>query len=227
LPFRKYLIYTGAVGKEKLQNFRAVFRGEIKLKPDSDYLDFKSVQYNFFDQPERVFYLESEMYGISFNGLHLYSGPSATMKIKIASLFQVVDAKGTEMNKSETVTMFNDMCFMAPATLIDENIKWKIIDSLTVEAEFTNQGNTIKAKLFFNGKGELTDFSSFDRFESADGKEFYNYEWTTPVKNYKEINGRFVPTYAELIWHEPKGDFYYGKFELMEMEYNCRAGIKE
>lgn len=222
IPVQKYLKYTGCIGKEKVQNFRAVCKGGIKPKPDSDFLDFTSVQYNFFDEPERIYYIKSKMFGLPFDGFHLYSGPNATMQIKIASLFQIVDAKGPEMNKGETVTMFNDMCFFAPASLIDKNIEWETIDSLTVKAKFTNQGNTISAILYFNEKGELINFSSRDRYESADGKTYNNYEWTTPIKNYKDFNGIKIASYGEAIWHKPEGKFCYGKFDIIELEYNCK-----
>jgi hypothetical protein len=92
-PVRKYIISSGAVGKEKVQNFRAVFKGGIKLDPGSDFLDFSSVQYNFFDEPERLFFIRSEKFGIPFEGLHVYKGPDATMRIELASLFQIADAK--------------------------------------------------------------------------------------------------------------------------------------
>jgi len=222
LPVQKYIINSGAIGKEKLQNFRAVWQGKFRMKPESDFLDFHSVQYNFFDEPTRAFYIKSKMYGIPFDGLHLYVGPNATMQIKIASLFQVVDAKGPEMNKGETVTMFNDMCILAPVTLIDKNIEWETIDSLTVKTRFTNQNNTITAILFFNNKGNLINFSSNDRYESVDGKVYKNYEWTTPIKNYKDFNGRKLPSYGEAIWHKPEGEYCYGKFNLVEVEYNCK-----
>ena len=71
------------------------------------------------------------------------------MLIKIFGLFTVVNAKGKEMNQGETVTLFNDMCFMAPASLIDRNIEWEEIDNITVDANFTNDNITISARLFF------------------------------------------------------------------------------
>lgn len=222
LPIQKYIIYSGAIGKDKVQNFRAVFRGQIKPKPSANFLDFRSVQYNFFDEPTRVFYIESKLFGIPFDGLHLYAGSTATMQIKLGSLFQVVDAQGHEMNKSETVTMFNDMCVLAPATLIDKNIEWKTVNSLTVKARFINKGITITATLFFNEKGELINFSSNDRYESADGKVYKNYKWTTPINKYRDFNERKLASFGELIWHKPEGEFCYGKFNLFAIEYNCK-----
>jgi hypothetical protein len=162
------------------------------------------------------------MYGLPFNGLHLYTESGATMQIKIASLFQVVNAKGPEMNKGETVTLFNDMCIFAPAALIDKNIQWETIDSLTVKAKFSNHGNTIGAILFFNEKGELINFSSKDRFESPDGKVYQIWEWTTPLKRYKIYNGRRIASNGKAIWHKPEGEFVYGEYDLQDIEYNCR-----
>jgi hypothetical protein len=98
--------------------------------------------------------------------------------------------------------LFNDMCFLAPGALIDENIEWEAIDSTTAKATFTNQGNTIKATLYFNDKGELVNFSSEDRAESADGKTFTHYRWTTPLSNYRNFDGRKLASYGEAIWHK-------------------------
>jgi hypothetical protein len=220
-PVKNYMRYAGVVGKPRVQNFRATFTGQIRRSMESGWMDFTSVQYNFFDEPTRMFLIESSMDGIPFDGLHLYEGSSATMEIKIASLFQIVDARGDTMTRGETVTLFNDMCVMAPATLIDSSIRWEPIDSLTAKATYSNKGYTISATLLFNSEGALIDFSSDDRFMSADGITYKNYRWTTPMKDYKEFEGRKLPTEAELIWHMPEAEYVYGKFRLASIEYNC------
>ena len=137
-------------------------------------------------------------------------------------MFQVVDAKGDKMSHGETVTVFNDMCFMAPATLISKSIQWETIDSHTVKAHFTNGNIKVSAILKFNATGELVDFISEDRFYCEDGKTYLSYKWSTPIKNYIEIEGRKVPSYGEAIWHiRYEGEFCYAKFDLKEIEYNC------
>ena len=137
-------------------------------------------------------------------------------------MFQVVDAKGDKMSHGETVTVFNDMCFMAPATLISKNIQWETIDSHTIKATFTNGNIKVSAILKFNATGELVDFISEDRFYCEDGKTYLSYKWSTPIKNYIEIEGRKVPSYGEAIWHIPyEGEYCYAKFDLKEIEYNC------
>jgi hypothetical protein len=220
-PVQKYLDYVGAIGKPKVHNFRAVFHGSMKRSIEGNWMDITSQQYDFFDDPARLFYIESTLFGIPFDGLHAYVGDSATMQIKVASMFQVADAKGEKMNQGETVTLFNDMCFMAPATLIDKTIQWETVDSLRVKAKFTNKGNSITALLTFNDKSQLTDFISNDRYYSIDGKTYTSYPWSTPIREYRDFGGRNVPTYGEAIWHTPEGEYSYARFNLAEIDYNC------
>lgn len=219
-PVKKYLYYAGAVGKPKVFNIRAVFSGSMKQKPDGNWMRIWSQQYNFFDDPARLFYIKASMFGIPFDGFHQYTGDHATMQIKIANLFTVADARGDKMDQGETVTMFNDMCLLAPATLTDHNITWKEISDTMVEAKFTNGNHTISATLYFGEDGALSNFISNDRFLSSDGKTYLNYPWSTPVKDYKDINGRKVPSYGEAIWEMPEGPFTYAKFDIGEIEYN-------
>jgi hypothetical protein len=217
---QKYMRYVGVMGKEKVINFRAEFTGGIRSKPTDEYMQLTSVQYNFTDTPTRLFYITAKKKGIPAIGLHLYRNESALFKIKILGLFTVVDAKGKEMDQGETVTVFNDMCVMAPATLIDKNISWETVDSLTVKAKYTNGHITIGAMLHFNELGQLINFVSDDRFET-DGKTYNNYPWLTPINEYININGYNLPASAKLIYKYPDMDFCYGEFVLSNIEYNC------
>lgn len=224
LCVQKYLRYTGAVGKPHIDNLRARCTGQIRFKKDGNWMDFTSEQHNFFRDPARLFLIESTMYGIPFDGLHKFVGSTATMQIRVASLFQVVNAKGPLMTKGETVTLFNDLCVMAPPRLVDKSIAWQRIDSLTAKAMFTNRDVTISALLYFNEQGELINFVSDDRYESADGITYNNYRWTTPVTAYRDFGGRKLASYGEAIWTTPEGDFTYGKFTIAEIEYNRKLG---
>jgi len=219
---QKYLYYTGTIGKEKVLNFRAEFKGGIRSKSTEEFMPLKSVQYNFTDRPTRLFYIVAKKKGIPAKGIHIYKDQTAIMLVKIFGLFTVVDASGKEMNQGETVTLFNDMCFMAPASLIDRNIECKEIDNRTIDAKFTNGNITISSTLYFNDEGELINFISNDRFETTDGIIYNNYPWITPVTGYKNVNGYRLPSGAKLIYKHPDEDFCYGEFHLISIEYNCK-----
>ncbi len=105
---------------------------------------------------------------------------------------------------------------MAPATLIDRRIVWTAIDSLSAKATFTNGVNKISAMLYFNEQGQLINFTSDDR----SALDMQQYRFSTPVKDYKSMNGINIMTYGETIWHYPDGEFVYGKFYLKSIDYN-------
>jgi hypothetical protein len=216
IAIQKYIRYAGAINKPKVKNMKVVFDGEMRDK-GKDFFKFTSVQYNFFDDPTRLFFMKAKMYGASVPGYHCYQNATATMQIKLLGLFDVVNVKGTEMNKAETVTLFNDMCLMAPAALIDKRIEWTAIDSLSTKATFINGVNKITATLYFNEQGQLINFISDDRYAITDMKQ---YRFSTPVKEYAVTNGINILKYGETIWHYPDGEFIYGKFTLKSIEYN-------
>ena len=222
LVVQKYLHYVGVVGKNKVYNARITLGGTIRSNANDPWMKLTSEQYNFFENPTRIFYIKACKMGIPAVGIHLYKDATATMKIKLAGMFTIVDAKGIEMNQAETVTVFNDMCIMAPSTLIDKNIRWESLDALTVKATYTNGMQTISAVLYFNEKGELINFMSNDRYDTSDGKIYKNYPWVTPIKEYKDFNGYRLASSASLIYLRPDGDFCYGEFLLTGIAYNCK-----
>jgi hypothetical protein len=216
---QKYLHYTKSVGQPKVKNFRAEFTGGMRSKPEDDYMSLRSVQYNFFQKPSRYFFMEAKKMGLPATGLHLYQNETATFEVRMLNWFKVVDAKGDKMNQAETVTLFNDMCFIAPATLIDRNITWETIDETTVKGVFKNGNQQISAILYFKQNGELINFISNDRYDT-DGKTYHNHPWATPVEDYKMINGYYLPGKAKLIYQKPEGDFTYGELEYLSVSYN-------
>jgi hypothetical protein len=219
---RRYIRYTGSVGKEKVINYRAVFTGGIRGKSSEDYMPLRSEQYNFTDNPARLFYIVARKMGIPAKGIHFYIKNNAVMTIKLLGLFTIVDARGPEMDQSETVTLFNDMCFIAPASLIDPAIEWKDTGNHSVSAKFTNGPISVESTLYFDDEGKLVNFLSNDRYETTDGKNYYRYPWLTPVTGYKEINGFRLPSGARLIYKHPDEEFCYGEFNLESIGYNYR-----
>lgn len=218
-PVQKYLRYAGVINKEKVNNVKIVFDVEMREK-GKDWFKATSVQYNFFDEPTRLFYMQAKMFGMTVPGYHRYVEAKATMDIRLFGLFSIVKQSGDIMNKTETVTLFNDMCLMVPATLIDKRIQWEPIDSLTTKAVFVNKGIIISAILYFNEAGQLINFSSDDRTAISDMKQ---YRFSTPIAGYKNIYGINVMSRGEAVWHYPDGDFIYGKFNLKNIKYNLRS----
>jgi hypothetical protein len=218
-PVQKYLRYCGAINQPKLKNVQIVFDGEMREK-GKDWFPFQSTQYNFTSEPARLFFMKAKMFGTTVPGYHHYEKGNASMEVKLFGLFPMVSVRGGEMNRAETVTIFNDMCLMYPASLIDSRIKWEPINDTSAQAQFTNKNILISATLFFNDSGQLVNFISDDRYAVSEKKR---YRFSTPVKDYVAVEGRKLPSYGEAIWHYPDGEFVYGKFRLKSIRYNVNS----
>ena len=201
---KKYLEYTGAIGKSKPQNVYIEFDAEMFRKPGDKPMKSQSVQYNFYGDYSRLFLMKASKMGIPFRALHIYKNYQAIFQVKVAELFKVVNLSGEELTKAETVTLLNDMCIFAPGNLIDTRLTWTAIDSLTAKVNLSN------------GKHFVSD----DRSALQDDGTMKQIRWTTPVSNYKDFEGRRIPTNGKTIWNYPEGDFTYGLFELKNIKYN-------
>jgi hypothetical protein len=225
LPVQKYLRHAGIVGREKLLNLRITFEGEMRPDPGRGWAKVNAVQYSFFDKPTRLFFMRIRMFGVPLVGLHSYTAELARMLIKALGLITVTDSKGPEMRVSDTTTMFNDMCMMAPATLIDKSIEWESIDALTVKATYELYDTRVSATLYFNEKGELINFISDDRYIIGLDNVPKKGRWSTPAGEYRDYGGTRLASSAEATWLLPEGDYCYGKFTIASVEYNCK-GLK-
>ena len=219
-PVQKYIRYTGFLNKPIVNNFRVDFVGKIRDHAKPVWMELTSEQYNFIKTPTRLFYLDASMKGLPVGGFHSFKNGIAFMDVRLLSIFKVEYQSGAVMNTSETVTFFNDMCVMAPGALIDKRIEWLEVVGNKVKASFTNNGITISAWLYFNEKGELINFDSEDRSALGKNGETIKLKWSTPMRDYKDINGYRLATYAETIYSYPEGDFTYATFELKDIGYN-------
>ena len=188
-PVQRYLRVTGAIGQPRVASFQARTTGRIRSGRDARWISLSAEQHNAVAGPmARHFYFTGSMMAIPVQGYHRYAGPSATMRVKAAALITVADAAGPEMDQSETVTLFNDMCLFAPGSLVNPAITWEPVDRNRARAAFTNAGHTIRAELSFNDAGELIDFRSNDRYQaSPDGKTFRKLPWSTPLRDYRQF----------------------------------------
>jgi hypothetical protein len=220
-PVQRYLRLTGAVGRPRIENFRVRMHGRIRSGPGDPWMPLLAEQYNVVGEPRRFFYLTASKFGIPIQGYHRYVGATASMRINAAGLLPIAAAAGAEMVQSETVTVFNDMCLMAPGTLIDPAIQWEAVDSRTVRARFVSTGHAIAAELIFNEAGELTNFRSEDRYQMpSDGGPGRKRGWSTPTSGYRCIRGRRLVSGGAARWRECDGDYTYIELAFDDIEYN-------
>lgn len=221
-PVQRYLRRVGVVGAPRVHSFAAVLRGQIRADAAKPWMPFTACQANTFGAaPSRFFLLDATMLGLPVDVLHEYTRHSARMRGRLASVVPLFDAGGRELTRSETVTLFNDLCVMAPAALVDAGVDWQPIDEAHVRATWSTGGESISAELTFDDDGDLVDFVSDDRMRaSADGRSFTPLRWSTPLSRFRRIRGVRLPTYGEARWRTADGHLVYLELEIADVRYN-------
>jgi hypothetical protein len=219
-PVALYLRRAGVVGRPRAREMTASFRGRMRNGRDAPWMDATTEQHSFFDPPSRIFLMRAAMRGIPFEALHVFARSKATMQVRVASLLDLVDARGPEMDRSETVTHFNDMCVLAPSTLLDPSVRFEPIDQRRVRAIYDGGAHTITAELIFDRAGDLAGFVSSDRSQTTDGVHYRHVPWSTPVSDHRDYGGVRLPSRARASWLEPEGELTYGEFEIVDVRYD-------
>lgn len=219
-PVQRYLRVTRAVGQPRVQNYHLRFRGRIRGAPDARWMPFEAEQQSFADEPTRLFLMRARMFGLPVEAFHRSVDGVATMQVTVAGAFPIEDARGAEMDRAETVTLFNDMCLLAPGTLISPAIAWEAVDATTARARFTHGRQTIAATLLFDRAGQLINFVSDDRGRSEPGGGFTPRRFSTPVRDYRDFGPVRLMSFGEARWLLPDGEFTYGEFRLVAITYN-------
>jgi hypothetical protein len=226
-PLAGYLRQAGVVGEPRPRSLSVTFSGRIRSGADQPWMPFTGRQVSTFGHsPTRLFLLHATRAGLPVTVLHVFDRGRATMRGRLLSVVPVLDAAGPEMDRGETVTVFNDMVVLAPAALLSARVVWTSMSDREVRGTYTNGKQVVSATLTFNADDELVDFVSDDRLRaSSDGTAFTRQTWSTPVQTYQRFGRHRLPAEAVARWHAPapEGEFTYVQLVFDHITYDPLA----
>jgi hypothetical protein len=228
-PVRTYVRRSGAVGRPRVTTLRARIHGRIRSGVDAPWMPFTGEQVDRFGPtPTRLFRIDASRAGLPVDVLHVYDGGSATMRVRLCSLVPLVAATGEQLHHTETVTVFNDLCVLAPAALVDAPIAWEVLDAHRVRGTYAVRDERVRADLVFDDAGDLVDFVSDDRRRLApDGVSSTVQRWSTPLGPYRSFGGRRIAASGDGCWHAggDEGTFAYIEFAVDDIRYDGDARV--
>lgn len=217
---QRYIRRAGALGQPPVTMVHTVFEATLYSSPESAGMSGPAHQIDVLDPPRRLFFMTTRMNGLPVAILHDYTPEYAGMRARAARLFNVVDRWGLDFARIESVTFLNDLCIFAPSALAGPAFAWTPIDDRSAQVRYAIGPHSISATLFFDEEGDLVNFASDDRADISGGGEPERMRWTTPLSDFREIDGRRVPGRGEAIWHRDDGPFTYGEFAIRDVTFN-------
>lgn len=169
-------------------------------------------------KPFRVANIDTSLFKVPFEGNEYYYDNIGRMKGVIAKTFTIFDVKGSEMNESSLVTYLSE-CLIVPNAALQNFIKWEEIDDLHAKAIISYDGITVSGIFSFNKKGEMTSFTTNDRWADKGDGTYEKVRWSAICSNYKNNNGIKQPANFKAVWHYTDGDLVYFDSNNIKIEF--------
>lgn len=210
---QRYLRFMGVIGRPRARSLMMRFSGSFLF--GGEWVPCECAQYDSRLPVARIFHMRLRVKGIVPTYVRdTYLRGRGHMVGKALGALTVVDDESEPTTIGECVTYLNDAILMAPSLLLGPEVEWTAQGEGAFDVALTDAGRTVRARVFVDEAGRVTDFSTTDRFYSPPGSKGppTRAEWRTPVDGWQEHEGRVLPTSASAVWMLASGPLAYAKF---------------
>lgn len=219
-PVRRYLTYTGIVGRPMVKTVRLKQRGRIRQDEQQPWMEILAEEYYTVSPPTFVWHAGARMGGVPLPLARVrdsYAGGKGNMLITLGGLVTMDDARGPEMDQGSMMRYLNEMMWF-PASFLGDNITWEAVDDNSARVTLTDSGQSVTGLMTFDEEGRLTNFVADRHRDTGDASELVT--WSTPIAEYGEFDGLRLPVRGSGVWHLESGDLTYIELEITDIQYN-------
>jgi hypothetical protein len=218
---RRYLAYSGVVGKVPVRRVRIKQKGRMKTDPKAEWRDFTSEEYYTVNPKSFVWLGTFPIIGpVSIQAIDRFGDAHGSLRVRLSPFFDIALAEGKKSDVSEFIRFFNEMTWF-PSALLDPRIAWEDLGDRKARATLRDQGLEASAVLSFGERGELLSWVTDDRYALVGGKSI-KARWTTTGDpgDVLDAGGYRIPRGGSAIYSLPGGDFHYIDIYITEIEYD-------
>lgn len=217
-PVRRYMDYTGVVGKPWIESVYLKQSGRFRQGLERPWMPLAAEEFYTTDPPSLVWNARFKIAGLPLlRARDSYESGQGHMYGKLAGLFTVFDMRGDKLDQATMIRYLNEMMWF-PTAFLGENVTWGEVDDGSAEVTFSDGGKSVSGRMVFDDDGRLTNFTAM-RYREIEG-DFSLDPWSTPITGYGTLAGLNLPTRGQAVWHLPSGDLPYAELEIAEVEYN-------
>jgi hypothetical protein len=215
-PVRRYLAYTGVVGKPIPSTVRLTQRGRIRSDTSASWMNLEAVQHYSTRPPAFVWKASFPTRNLPVVlGRDAYLDGEGSILMKVLSLFTVADEHGEALREAALMRYLDEMMWF-PAAFLGNNVAWTPIDDTSATVTIDDRGMNVTATMFFDADGRLVNFRA-TRFNTATRTME---TWETPIAGYGEFAGLRLPSKGSAVWKLADGDFTYIELEIVGIAYD-------
>jgi hypothetical protein len=222
-PVRRYLRYAIPAGAPAIRTVHLRHAGFFRTKPNAPWLPIRGEQYFTTGRPGFVWNATVRMKPFFWPFFEidardrLFEG-RGNMLVKLASTFTVADATGLEIDQGSSLRWLAETAWF-PYAVVSDAIRWEAIDAHSARATLVQDGLPATAVFEFDDEGKPKILRA-SRYYSDGNAPAKLLPWTGRYLEYREFGGFRVPSYVEVSWQLPEGEFSYARFRVTEIRYS-------
>jgi hypothetical protein len=218
-PVKRYLTYTGVVGKPMVQKVRLKQAGKIRKDATQPWMNFEAKQYYSVSPPGFVWIAYMKIFGLPLVRVRdYYMEGRGNILVKALSLFTVADSGGEKMDQGAMMRYLNEMMWF-PSAFLGKNISFESVDDNSASVTLKDMGKSVTATMHFDDEGKLTNFTA-PRYRDMGKGRFELENWSTPIRGYGEFEGLRLPIKGAGIWNLKQDDLEYIEAMITDLKYN-------
>ena len=217
-PVRRYLAYSGVVGKPMAGTVHLKQTGRMRLSPGQPWMPLTAQQW-FSVRPAGFVWDGTVRLGPLpvARGRDMYLDGAGHMLIKAGGVVTVADAGGPEMDQGALMRYLSELIWL-PTAFLEEQIAFEPLDERSVRVTLSDHGQRVSGTMYFDDQGRFTRFVA-QRYRSVDGGQELT-TWSAEALEYGERGGLMLPVRARASWTLPDGDFSYIDLTITEVVYD-------
>ncbi len=216
-PVQRWLNASGVVGSRPVTSVRLTQRGEMRQRPDADWVPAVAEQVFRVEPPGFVWRTSMQMMPVvTVLGEDTYSDGHGRMKISAFGLLTMVDASGAQMDQGTLLRFLAEICWF-PTAALSPSIRWEAVDSASARATLTDGGNSVTGVFRFDASGDLTGFEADRYMDRPEGATLER--WVITMEESKNLGGFRIPVRSSVTWRLKEGDNTWFRLELTSIEY--------
>ena len=219
---QSWLKRSGVTGQEIAQQVWLQQIGQMKTKPDGQWMPFEATQRFNVQQPAFVWDTKVSMGPFLYLvGRDQYYRGAGDMTIKLLSLFKVVDEGSNDKINTGTMLRFLSETCWFPSAALSPYISWTAIDSTKAKATMHYEGMSVNGTFSFSEAGDFLSFSAQRYF--GGGEEATLEKWLVEAVDHKTLGGYRIPYQSKVTWQLASGDFHWLDVEVTKMKINSNS----
>ena len=221
-PVRRYLRYAVTAAAPAIRTVHLRHEGFFRSKPSAPWMPIRGEQRFTVGRPGFVWSATVRMKPFFWiEARDRLNEGRGNMLVKLVSTFAVADASGPEVDQGSSLRWLAETVWF-PCALVSGAVRWEAVDAHSARATLAQPGLPAAATFEFDDEGKPAILRA-ERYY-ADGKELARLlPWCGRCRDYREIGGVRVPTYVEVSWQLPEGEFSYARFQVTEIRHNATS----